>query len=544
MPKTLARSTRPLMNFHGTPGFICDWHIAGFFDSGLQHNPEPNLFDKKKSTKWKDDHLERWGGCKGIQDVPASGPKINFALFPLNWTATMLLRYAREEFPDWEKRLEGIDTDRWNKLYYALGLVQSPQEMDAELIFSGWDGCRLWINGKLSFEEHSYHHVIMDMEKVSFKLREGLNSFLFQLDRDGVTARIATPSDPGAVEKLRSVAVGDAPAGREISTFAQMRRHLMELSVRMPFNGKTPDELARWQKNFGAHFHSCLGDGPPKNGSQVDRVEETRGEGYVRTRYNIACEGDGIMPAYVLVPEKHNGRTIVIAHGHENFRVVAGAEKPIGPKIFKGPSLKNYGEQLAQHGFIVAVANERAFAERRDHFGSEDPCNTAAWRAMAIGYTLPRLHIADLHRLYDFVCSLPDVDPKRTGLGGISGGGTLTYLTGAFDERFKAVCVMCGMCRYTDYAVGINACGMQVVPRLYPTGDVGEVLSLIAPRPLFLGQGRLDSTFDVAQFKSIAEDARKAYRAAGAEDRLQPEIFELAHQFNVELAAKFFTKWL
>jgi dienelactone hydrolase len=163
---------------------------------------------------------------------------------------------------------------------------------------------------------------------------------------------------------------------------------------------------------------------------------------------------------------------------------------------------------------------------------------------MSMGYTLPRLHIADLHRLHDFVCTLPNVKAGRIGLGGLSGGGTLSYLTGAFDERFKAVCVMCGMCRYNDYAVGINGCGMQVVPRLYPTGDVGEVLSLIAPRPLLLGQGRLDSTFDVIQFKSIAEDARRAYVAAGAEDRFQASVFDLAHQFNVDLAAEFYMKWL
>jgi dienelactone hydrolase len=404
----------------------------------------------------------------------------------------------------------------------------------------------LWINGNFMFDEHSYHHVIVDMERVTFKLREGLNSFLFQLDRDGVVARIATPADPKAVEKLQSVAVGEVPTGRPISTFAQMRRHAGELKVRMPFNGRTPDDLGQWRASFSSHFKQCLGDGPPEAKAKVECVEEFRGEGYIRSRYHIGCEGQGLMPAYVLVPDedKRNGRTIVIAHGHENFRVVAGVQVPGGPKMFKDKSLRNYGELLAKKGFVVAVANERAFEERRDHFSAEDPCNTAAWRAMSMGYTLPRLHIADLHRLHDFVCTLPNVKAGRIGLGGLSGGGTLSYLTGAFDERFKAVCVMCGMCRYNDYAVGINGCGMQVVPRLYPTGDVGEVLSLIAPRPLLLGQGRLDSTFDVIQFKSIAEDARRAYVAAGAEDRFQASVFDLAHQFNVDLAAEFYMKWL
>ena len=82
------------------------------------------------------------------------------------------------------------------------------------------------------------------------------------------------------------------------------------------------------------------------------------------------------------------------------------------------------------------------------------------------------------------------------------------------------------------------------MPGLYPTGDVGEVLSLIAPRPLLLGQGRLDSTFNIIRFRSIAEDAKRAYVAAGVAERLDVEVFELAHQFHVDLAEKFFVKWL
>ena len=89
-----------------------------------------------------------------------------------------------------------------------------------------------------------------------------------------------------------------------------------------------------------------------------------------------------------------------------------------------------------------------------------------------------------------------------------------------------------------------HGCGLQVVPGLYPAGDVGEVLSLIAPRPLLLGQGRLDSTFDVISFRSIADDARRAYKAAGAADRLEAHVYEMAHEVNVDLAEKFFLKWL
>ncbi|MCX7806459.1 MAG: alpha/beta hydrolase family protein, partial [Planctomycetota bacterium] len=109
---------------------------------------------------------------------------------------------------------------------------------------------------------------------------------------------------------------------------------------------------------------------------------------------------------------------------------------------------------------------------------------------------------------------------------------------------FRAVAPFCGICRYRDYAMGFNGCGLQVVPRLYPAGDVGEVLSLIAPRPLMIAQGRLDSTFDIITARSVFEDAKRAYEAVGASDRIELCIYERPHQYDPDLAERFFLKWL
>lgn len=548
------RKQRKLLTFDRQPGFLCDWHICGWFDAGLQHNPAPSLFDKKNSLRWAEDHLAPWGGCAGIKDVPPPAPLpqwergVEWALAPLTWHPILSLLSLRKDFLAWENPLQDLHPDSWHKLWYALAVVKSPRRMEAELCFSGWDGCRLWINGALSFEEHSYHHVIVDMEKTRFTLEEGLNSFLFQLDRDGVCARIGVPGDPRALEDLRSVAEGEPPSPRAVGTFAPMRRYAQTLKIKCPFKGTTSEDLLKWQKSFGAFYRRCLGEAPayPPKMPPPALEQEDRLDGYTRRRYALPCEGAGSIPAWVLAPDeaKFNGRTVVIAHGHEDPRRTVGETPLEGPRIASGKLTHNYAECMAQRGFFTVMINERAFGQRRDCFGPmDDPCNAAGLQAQCMGLTLPRLHIADLHLLYDFACTFPEVDRARIGLGGLSGGGTLSYIAGAFDDHFKAVAVFCGMTRYADYAAG-KGCGMQVVPGLYPTGDVGEVLALIAPRPLLLAQGRLDSSFNVVRFKSIAEDARKAYRAAGASDRLRVEVMDLAHQFDPDLAAEYYTKWL
>ncbi|MBI3827934.1 MAG: hypothetical protein HY291_00350 [Planctomycetes bacterium] len=546
------RKKRKLMTWDRTPGFLCDWHMCGWFDSGLQHNPEPNLFDKKVSLRWAEDHLAPWGGCANIRDVPKPGKvdglAADWTLVPLSWDPRLSLLRARSEYPAWEPRLKDLHPDAWHKLYYVLAVVEAPRALAAALVFSGWDGCRLWVNGVQKFEEHSYHHVIVDHERIDVKLEPGLNTFLFQLDRDGICARLEIPGDAQALDDLRSVAVGEPPAPREIATFAPMSRYAVGLKVKRPFKGSTPDELTKWQKGFGAHYRKCLGPAPvyPKKRPEPQLIETQACEGHSRRRFHLACEGGGRIPAWVLQPEagRFNGRTMVIVHGHENPRRTVGADVPQGPRIASGKQTHNYAELMAQRGFLTFMINERCFGERRDYWEHEDTCNVAHFKALAMGLTLPRLHIADLHLLYDFACTFKEVDPQRIGLSGLSGGGTMTYVAGAFDDRFKAVGVFCGLIRYADYAANDGGCGMQTIPGLYPTGDVGEVLSLIAPRPLLLGQGRLDSGFPLPRFRSMAEDARKAYKAAGVEDRLQVSVFELAHQYDPDISAEFFNKWL
>ncbi len=534
---------RPLMQYEGVDGFLCDWHLAGPFESGLAVNPNVCLFQKKVATEWERDHLAPWGGCANVSAPPPNlaGVAWNWERLPAVCWAKLSLVLGAQEFSAWAGRMEGLDPNGWSKLYYALAIVDSPADADAQLVFSGWDGCRLWINGQTLFNEHSYHHVIYDMERVKFHLKKGLNTVLFQLDRDGAEARIDVPGNLALVGQLRGVSYGPAPEPRRIATLVQLRRHAAQQKVRMPFTGSTANELSQWQERFGAHFWRCLGDAPVsalRPGSEV-LISRKQCDGYEERVYHIPTEGGCILPCWVLVPdkEKFNGRSLVTLHGHCDYRLLLG-HTPGGPPLF------NYTQRLARKGFLCGLVCHRAFSDRRDDLVGGDPCNNAAMLALMQGLVLARLHIADIQILLDLLITMPGVDPKRIGVTGLSGGGTLTYLSAAYDKRFTAAAEFCGLCRYTEYATGRDGCGSQIVPGVFPTGDSGEILSLIAPRPLLLAQGRLDATFHTLGVKSIAADARRAYKAAGAEDRLEVSIFELDHQFDSDIAEGFFLKWL
>jgi dienelactone hydrolase len=541
---------RALTTYEDATGFIVDWMITGFFPSGTGGSREPDLYEAKVSRFWTHDYLAPYGGAAAIRDLPP--PR---GLCPVEWlpvraephTPQLWLQPLLRTHPALARAFPG--EAKWDHQWYALALVESDREQAAELRLCGNDGCQVWWNGTMLLSEHAWHKLAYDLHVLPVRLKKGRNALLLKLDRYGLVARLTAPDGkklPGKVTALSAAEPPPTPPG----TVEQLRRYAATLQVKMPCDAKNAAAQARWRKGALAHYRACLGPFPPlpaKLPKKLDPVETVARNGYTRFRYHLPREAGSLLPVHVLVPDaaRRNGRTVICPHGHgQDDKVVAGIQPPAKPYgNWCGPCTANYAELLAQAGFVTATWSERAVSHERNDTPPGDPCNHAAFCAMAMGMTLPGLHLFDLHGVADFVATLPDVDRKRMGLTGLSGGGTLTCLGAAYDERFAAAAIFCGLYSYQDYATS-GGCGMQVVPGLYPTLDTGELLCLAAPRPLLLAQGRRDVGFNIFRLQRFAREARQAYRALGHEDRVEVCLYDLAHQVNIEAAIDFFTRRL
>jgi dienelactone hydrolase len=128
-------------------------------------------------------------------------------------------------------------------------------------------------------------------------------------------------------------------------------------------------------------------------------------------------------------------------------------------------------------------------------------------------------------RALDWLSSLPDVDPKRIGVTGASGGGTQTFILSAIDPRpavaFPAVMVgtaMQGGCTCE------NCCLLRV-----GTGNV-EISALIAPRPL--GMTAADDWTKEIATKGLPE-LKQHYRLFGKEDLVMAKpLVQFPHNYN------------
>jgi dienelactone hydrolase len=127
-------------------------------------------------------------------------------------------------------------------------------------------------------------------------------------------------------------------------------------------------------------------------------------------------------------------------------------------------------------------------------------------------------------RSLDFLLSLPEVDPKRIGVTGASGGGTQTFLLCAVDDRptaaFPAVMVSTAM---QGGCVCENCSYLRV-----GTGNI-ELAGLFAPKPLFMAAAN-DWTKDI-ETKGLPE-LKTLYKLLDAEDKVAAKHAAFPHNYN------------
>src|SRR5262245_12477779 len=138
-------------------------------------------------------------------------------------------------------------------------------------------------------------------------------------------------------------------------------------------------------------------------------------------------------------------------------------------------------------------------------------------------------------RSLDFLSSLPDVDPKKLGMTGASGGGTQTFMLAALDDRlasaFPAVMVSTGM---QGGCVCENCSLLRV-----NTGNV-EIAGLFAPKPMAFSCAN-DWTKDF--MKKGLPELQELYKLLEAGSKVDAQAWlEYGHQYNVH-ARQFMYQW-
>ncbi|RLG95855.1 acetylxylan esterase [Candidatus Bathyarchaeota archaeon] len=332
-----------------------------------------------------------------------------------------------------------------------------------------------------------------------------------------------------------------------------LRKLYRRMKPSLSFQAKTKEEFEEWKRKLKNKIVELLGEFPepaPLN-PQLLSTEET--EKYVREKWLIQSEQDCYVPLYLLIPKNVDGKrpAILCAHGHGPY-----GKDPVAGVHFNDPERKanilrhnyNYGEQMAERGFVTIVPDWRSFGERiayQNPYLGRDICNIHFIQHLILGRTLLGSNIFDGMRVIDFLLTREEVDPERIGCMGLSFGGTMTTYLALLDDRIKAADIICYATTTEHYAISRpNFCGSQLVPYLYKYADVPDVIAAIAPKPLLIESGASDTCFWIHSAKKAHEIIKRAYEVSGHPENLWIEVFPGEHSFSGRMAFKFFEKFL
>ncbi len=215
---------------------------------------------------------------------------------------------------------------------------------------------------------------------------------------------------------------------------------------------------------------------------------------------------------------------------------------------------------LALDGFVVLAMDPPGQGERFQFIDPHSGEQKVRWGTTEHSYAGLQYYIAgmsiarqftwDAIRGIDYLISLPEVDEKRVGVTGNSGGGTQSAFLMLAEPRLAAAMPCTFIMDYENYMkTGQGQDGEQNLYASFLEGpDHDDYITAMAPKPVRMGLAAYDF-FPIEGALASIEKAQKIYAlyGKGNEAKVDYEIANTTHQYSPQLrqaAVNFFRKTL
>ncbi|MGH9159372.1 MAG: alpha/beta hydrolase family protein, partial [Vicinamibacteraceae bacterium] len=221
------------------------------------------------------------------------------------------------------------------------------------------------------------------------------------------------------------------------------------------------------------------------------------------------------------------------------------------------PTYQHVWASLARRGIIVLAYDPPGQGERLEYL---DPAigtsrvgigtrehSHAGQQCLLTGTSIARYFAWDGVRAIDYLLTRAEVDPKRLGVAGNSGGGTQTAWLAVVEERLSAIDASCYVTSWAALWKGPGPQDMeQVLPGFLARGlDFVDLIIAAQPRP-YLVSSAIQDFFPIEGARATVADARRAYQAIDAADRVGHVEHDDKHGWSQplrEAAYAWFDKW-
>jgi hypothetical protein len=269
------------------------------------------------------------------------------------------------------------------------------------------------------------------------------------------------------------------------------------------------------------------------------------------------------------------------ARKYFGWRKIAGIGGPVHPFIrahqaeFYGG--RSWANALVKRGYAVLIHDTFLFGSRRIALsdvppavarGTQDPDrrertddivaynqwailheHTIAMSLFSAGTTWPALFLRDDQAALSILCARPDVDARRVGCGGLSGGGLRTMFLSGLDARIRACACVGFFTTWRDlmlYKSHMDS-WMSYVPHLPRDLDFSEIIGLRAPLPTLVMNCDEDHLFTLSEVRKGSRMLGDVYRRAGAPEAFRFSLHKGGHVFSLPMqreAFDWFDHWL
>ncbi|TSA55102.1 MAG: hypothetical protein D4R45_03010 [Planctomycetaceae bacterium] len=308
---------------------------------------------------------------------------------------------------------------------------------------------------------------------------------------------------------------------------------------------KTPEQIAEYQKRLREKFIEAIGGLPERTPLNPQVTGIISRDGYRVEKVIFESQPKHHVSALLFLPDTGKYKPpypgVLVPCGHSD-----------NGKAYE--SYQTMGAFLALNGMAGLIFDPIDQGERSQML-SQLPklAGTRAHTMLGIGSILlgrntARFEIWDGMRAIDYLQSRPEVDPKRIGCTGNSGGGTQTSYLMSLDERIVAAapsCYITGFERLLD-TIGPQDAEQNIYGQLAFGMDHADYLMMRAPMPILICAATEDF-FDITGVWNSFRYAKRLYTRMEFAERIDLLENDAGHNYNQiqrQGVVRWMSRWL
>lgn len=316
-------------------------------------------------------------------------------------------------------------------------------------------------------------------------------------------------------------------------------QHLLKnTSQELTYDG---GDVKTWQRKLKRKVSQLVGDIPkdrvPLNVESLWKRDHPLG---TIEKIVFTAEPYADVTAYVCLPKDVPPpyTFFICVQGHSTgAHNSIGVDRDTNNETIDVPGDRDFGLGCMRRGLAALCIEQRSFGERRElvqEHTSNHGCHDATMHALMLGRTLIGERVFDVDRGIDCLKTRDDVDMKRIGVMGNSGGGTISLFAAALLPRIAFAMPSCYFCTFADSIMSIYHCADNYVPNLLRYAEMPDVMGLFAPKPVVLVAGKEDPIFPIKGVQKAFRHLKKIYKAAGVPNRCHLVVGNEGHRFYAD----------